>query len=718
MMLQRTLAGLLILFLAATAYTRPPDRVVHLLQNDLTALLVVDSVLIAAGNNSIYTAVFDTSTQQFMPNALADYAGPAAQIKIQGTTIVIRSSTGALTFVDAAALPLIVVLGTVFPPVTYRDFSLVDSALYLACEFEGLRAYRISGTTNLNFRDSSLAPIHAIAVVSAGASTYVVDDYTGLFLFQPAGDSIGTAVDTVSFASSARGIALRNDSVFVSTEGEGLVVLRRNLNGLNILDTLPGFFAVSTVLPTDTFVLGLSPSEFGADLSSVGGDYEPLYFDTADIISGGAEFVSQSEAYFVWPTKYAGLSMINLTRGVGTQFKTDEASPIGGDISDILISDSDVIVSRSGGATLVCGIDSVDGRLVASPLFSGLGGVQSMAASEGTLYLLNADRHTVVVAQPSSQGYEITSFWQLPADDFYAIRVTERIHDSLRLLAALSATSVELVKISDDGSMTAWSRLYFPEKPGDVTTIDSTLVIGGGQSAYVYSLDNDLFSSYESTIYSTTDAGDIVRVLSGGPHSGRLSIVSEHGLQEYDISNPSAPLKVGAVDSLSMATDADRDGDNVYVATQGDGLLRIVAPLSGAPAIVDSVRLVGSRVKVSGSRVALASSHGVWLVDWGVASDVLSDQSEELPSAFRLAQNYPNPFNPGTTIEFTLDHPARVNLEILNMLGQIVRVVVDDNRAAGTHRVPFDATGLASGMYLYRLSSPGGIETRKMVLLK
>lgn len=75
----------------------------------------------------------------------------------------------------------------------------------------------------------------------------------------------------------------------------------------------------------------------------------------------------------------------------------------------------------------------------------------------------------------------------------------------------------------------------------------------------------------------------------------------------------------------------------------------------------------------------------------------------ESPGEVTLLRNYPNPFNPATRIEFNLPEAAEVRLEIFNVTGQRVAVLIDEQRQAGRHQVVFDATGLASGVYISRL---------------
>ncbi|AXJ02235.1 Por secretion system C-terminal sorting domain-containing protein [Cyclonatronum proteinivorum] len=90
----------------------------------------------------------------------------------------------------------------------------------------------------------------------------------------------------------------------------------------------------------------------------------------------------------------------------------------------------------------------------------------------------------------------------------------------------------------------------------------------------------------------------------------------------------------------------------------------------------------------------------------------------EMPAQFTLSQNYPNPFNPTTTIRWEMPEAAEVSLEVFNLQGQRVAQLAGGMHTAGTHTVSFDASRLASGMYVYRLRAGDFVQTRSMMLLK
>ncbi len=94
------------------------------------------------------------------------------------------------------------------------------------------------------------------------------------------------------------------------------------------------------------------------------------------------------------------------------------------------------------------------------------------------------------------------------------------------------------------------------------------------------------------------------------------------------------------------------------------------------------------------------------------------EQADQIPENIWLGTNYPNPFNPTTSIEYGLDHQAKVRLDVFDMLGRRVATLIDGVQQAATYTVTFDASHLASGVYIYRLQTPMQSITRRMLLVK
>lgn len=91
---------------------------------------------------------------------------------------------------------------------------------------------------------------------------------------------------------------------------------------------------------------------------------------------------------------------------------------------------------------------------------------------------------------------------------------------------------------------------------------------------------------------------------------------------------------------------------------------------------------------------------------------------ETIVRSYKLQQNYPNPFNPSTQINFSLAEPGNVQLKVYNVTGDEVATLADGFRAAGDYNIAFNAAGLSSGIYFYKLITGSFAETKKMVLTK
>ena len=122
------------------------------------------------------------------------------------------------------------------------------------------------------------------------------------------------------------------------------------------------------------------------------------------------------------------------------------------------------------------------------------------------------------------------------------------------------------------------------------------------------------------------------------------------------------------------------------------------------------------------------SPGGVWMIraqmDDENALETVDGLNNQVPDKFSLSQNYPNPFNPSTRIQFGLSEQANTKLEIYNILGESVQIIIDDGMDAGFYDFNISMNGLASGMYFYRLTAIGNngkqlySEMRKMILMR
>ncbi|MEW6195014.1 MAG: T9SS type A sorting domain-containing protein [Bacteroidota bacterium] len=111
-----------------------------------------------------------------------------------------------------------------------------------------------------------------------------------------------------------------------------------------------------------------------------------------------------------------------------------------------------------------------------------------------------------------------------------------------------------------------------------------------------------------------------------------------------------------------------------------------------------------------------AGATGVYRYPLSITS--VENEGNEIPLEFSLSQNYPNPFNPSTTISYKLLAASHVSLKVYDILGKEVVTLIDEELPGGNYYYTWDASGIASGVYLYRLIADNYSATRKLVLMK
>jgi hypothetical protein len=106
-----------------------------------------------------------------------------------------------------------------------------------------------------------------------------------------------------------------------------------------------------------------------------------------------------------------------------------------------------------------------------------------------------------------------------------------------------------------------------------------------------------------------------------------------------------------------------------------------------------------------------------WVYTDTIFTTGINDEKNSV-SEFSLSQNYPNPFNPVTTISFSISSESFISLEVSNVMGEKVSSLVSDNLPAGAHEYEWNASGLPSGVYFYRLTAENFKQTKKLLLMK
>jgi photosystem II stability/assembly factor-like uncharacterized protein len=241
--------------------------------------------------------------------------------------------------------------------------------------------------------------------------------------------------------------------------------------------------------------------------------------------------------------------------------------------------------------------------------------------------------------------------------------------------------------------------------------------MSGAQSTLLRTTDggdswNPITTSLSGTLYSVVFVNDSIGWVAGG--NGAL-IKTTNGGTTW--SPQTTGLSSGTISALQFQD--ENTGWAAPTFTSQGSLLRTTDGGShwefedvGVPITVNAMQLDAQ------GHGWIAGSDGSILSNTGSVTSVAGGAGDPRPSAFRLEQNYPNPFNPTTVISYQLSAVSDVRLVVFDILGREVAVLVNERQGPGAHSVKFDASGLASGVYLYRLTTPAFSQTKKLLLVR
>jgi hypothetical protein len=375
--------------------------------------------------------------------------------------------------------------------------------------------------------------------------------------------------------------------------------------------------------------------------------------------SAFSPFYANNKVYAAYGT--GGLRIIDVT----TQSQPTLLStlPMGGESRGVVVAGNYAYVAAmDGGVYLVNVTDPANPAKVDSFRTSRARGI---AMSGNYVYVATRDSGLVVlnITNPASPAWIAT---------VRGIDV-ENVAAAGNVVGTSFYSSIRFYDVTDPANPVAKGSTPSLRIGNEGFAIDGTYAyVPDGDSLKVFSIADLMAPTLVSRIrtggygYTAAVAGNYCYVAS-----------EASGVRAIDITNPASPTEAGFYDGVPQSRGLTADGGAVYVAEKLDG--------------------------ISVYRNELVTS---------VAG------TEQVPGKFTLVQNYPNPFNPATTIVMELSERAFVTLEVCNLLGQRVALLVNKQLPAGSYTVPFNGSALSSGVYLYRMQANGFTSVQKMMLLK
>jgi hypothetical protein len=362
-----------------------------------------------------------------------------------------------------------------------------------------------------------------------------------------------------------------------------------------------------------------------------------------------------------------GITWINMSEGIG-----------GKSIQALAVKGRNIFAGTNDGV-LIATIDSAGWRAIDSGLTSR--NIRSFAVNDKCVF--SATPGGVFVSTNNGERW-------IPLDG-----ITGNVSALATIGSSLFAGKYDGAFTStDDGQ--SWSA--------SSVGLSTTMTCPQGHGYYIFSDVKEVlcFAVYDTNIYSGTGGLDCYSQPAGGifRRSGSSGIW-------WRLSNSLGDGIVARVLAVNGST---------LCAATSVGLKLSVNGGMTWDSYSEGLPPFGPTALVMNGRFLFAAGGSVWRRALFTLS--VEEPRSRLPRETLFQQNYPNPFNPSTTIQYALPSRSHVTLTIFNTLGQIVRELVNDEMEAGYHEVQFDASGLASGVYLYRMTAGNFVDVKKLILMK
>jgi hypothetical protein len=295
----------------------------------------------------------------------------------------------------------------------------------------------------------------------------------------------------------------------------------------------------------------------------------------------------------------------------------------------------------------------------------------------------------------------------------------------------LGQTDIWLIKTDANGD-TLWTKIFGGTGNDDGASVQQTteggFIISGTMNGNTALIKTNEFGDtlWTRTFWGLGDVGSSVKQTPDGGYIVASSVTSLSGdpfnLIKTDANGDTLWTKnfgVG-VGSVQLTSDGGyivpkHTGHLIKTDANGDTMWTKLLLNAG---LLSSVQTTDGGYVITGYTENHIGSPDVPLIK--IAPDVTSvdENPQTYINRYQLQQNYPNPFNPSTTIEFALPKTARVTLKVYNVIGEEVAILVSEDLTPGKYEYTWDASGLASGVYFYRIATSEYRESRKMILIR
>ncbi|HOP08141.1 MAG TPA: T9SS type A sorting domain-containing protein [candidate division Zixibacteria bacterium] len=680
-----------------------------LLWNNFKAVRSVGSYVLAISTDGVAVLEYNVGLDQFVHiNELFLDQSPS-KMKVYGDTLIVRTTGDSLIVLNLAELPELSRIGAFHTDWTFDDFEYSLGSIYTSNWFEGIWRYSGSSFNSYHFVDSTMKPILVSQLEMVGDTLMALDEYNGIY--REVVDENGFTGERDYLYTPFRLNCFRpfEGEVLLSETNGGIWIGEFGRAGSGITQWVTD--TVSAVDLRCTYDLFVIVDERNIRLVNRSDSTDVVDIALDEIKADGDIISLVGNRHYVTPDRYGGLVSINLDSAM-----VEKVMYRPGPITGLEIIDGKLFTGGTDNPIDVFSFDLCDGPVYEFTLFDGLGGIASMDHNGDSLLALfdGPNKLGIISNAVSRDEYYLENSISLRHPDPLSIEFRDHWNDSSSAVVVTSRRDVSTYALIDSSAVmfdAAWS-MY--QGIFDATVIDSFLIVSTEKRTIVaYRILDGEDVQYAGQVTLAVPATDLVKI-------GGQVVYFDDDKMNYLSCSETGQLSRDTVVQLKLPVTRSVI-DNDRLLTVGRNGFAIYELEGNYPELVTYGGRAGSYIAADSNVVVTSSGSSVHVYYLNKEDSV--SPPPELPDRFYLSQNYPNPFNPITAIDFELQEAAIVKIEVFNLLGQRVAVILHNKMSAGRQTVYWDASAvrgdpLASGVYIYRMQAGDYVQSRKMMLLK
>jgi hypothetical protein len=683
-----------------------------LLWNRYTSVTVVDSFVIGIAPKAIVVSRYDDTLGLFVPvNPYLMESNPVS-FKRYDTLLIVKTTDEKLAFFSLSSLPELTYLGLLDPGVSFEDFAIRETDLYLSRWFNGIWRFVRQGYESVVFADSIMTGVLITQLQIVNDTLYALDEYNGIMRFDLSGPGRGRFIDYLWIPFQATSFVHLESQVVITTINRGVLLGEFGRQGSGIVDSIPDITGPLSTIVADSLLI--FPGVRTIDVVNRFDLGQRFSFAYADNLADGDFLVVDNQPHLLLPHISGGLTLYNLA----DSGRTREAAYRGGPITDLVLYSSRLYTGGATNPIDVYTLDSLAAPGLAFTMYPDLKNVKALDHNGDTLIVYYQSLNKVAFISRSAQpdSFLMESSFFVEDSSLVDIQFLRQKRDTVWPLLTYGGTRVDFYAVTDSSGTYHASTYEFVGRIESALAYDTLLFVATNKNLlWILRITPSLEITPLSVIDFENTPAKIMII------EGRVAVFTGAEMVVYDFSDPEFPMLERTVTLMLPVQDAALHGDKLY--TVGPLGVAVYELYGLAPDIMEYGGRSGSLLKVIDG--FLATSDGgaihIYKIPFDTVPPVPSNQRG--PTDFALRQNYPNPFNAVTTIDYSVPKRAQVKIAVYNLLGQVVRVLVDEEKPQGDFTTRWDGRNHAgipvgSGVYFCRFSADDFTDCKKMLFVK